>query len=150
MMRNIFTVCTLSLIILGCATAPAKREVLSTSAAPAAIGPYSQAIRVGSTVYLSGQIAIDPATGKFVEGGIEDQTHQVLRNIRAVLEAAGCSTDDVVQSQVFLADLDDYATMNAIYATYFEEAPPARAAVQVARLPKDALIEILVTAVKRN
>ncbi|MFQ5864622.1 MAG: RidA family protein [bacterium] len=136
------------LFIVGCASKPAEREVISTKDAPAAIGPYSQAIRVGTTLYLSGQIAIDPSTGEFVEGGIEEQTHQVLKNIRAVLEAADFSMEDVVQSQVFLSDMNHYAAMNAVYARYFKEAPPARAAMQVARLPKDALVEIMVTAVK--
>jgi 2-iminobutanoate/2-iminopropanoate deaminase len=125
-----------------------EREIIATDAAPAAIGPYSQAVRVGDTLYCAGQIAIDPGTGKMVEGGLEPETRQVLANIRAVLDAAGFSPTDVVQAQVFLADLDDYATMNSIYAGVFGASPPARAAMQVARLPKDARIEIMVTAVK--
>ena len=125
-----------------------EREIIATETAPAAIGPYSQAVRVGDTLYCAGQIAIDPGTGKMVTGGIEPETRQVLANIRAVLSAAGFSPSDVVQAQVFLADLDDYATMNSIYAEMFGSAPPARAAVQVARLPKDARVEIMVTAVK--
>ncbi len=135
-------------LFLGCAAQPLDREVISTDNAPKAIGPYSQAIRVGNTVYLAGQIAIEPATGLMVAGGIEEQTHQVLKNIQAVLAAAGFTLDDVVQSQVFLSDLNNYAVMNAVYGSYFKVAPPARAAMQVARLPKDALIEIMVTAVK--
>ena len=140
----------LSLLILGCVSQRADREVISTKSAPAAIGPYSQAIRVGGTLYLSGQIAIDPDTGEMVGGGIEAQTHQVFKNIRSVLEAAGYSLGDVVQAHVFLSDLNDYGDMNAVYAAYFGEAPPARAAVQAARLPKDALVEIMVTAKKRR
>ncbi|TKJ33950.1 MAG: hypothetical protein CEE38_19085 [Planctomycetes bacterium B3_Pla] len=136
--------------LTGCAAQPLDREVIATKDAPAAIGPYSQAIRVGNTLYLAGQIAIDPATGNFVTGGIEEQTHQVLKNIQAVLRAAGFSISDVVQSHVFLSDLNNYAAMNAVYATYFQESPPARAAIQAAHLPKDALIEIMVTAVKTN
>lgn len=124
------------------------REVISTKNAPAAIGPYSQAVRVGNTIYLSGQIAIDPETGKLIEGGIEEQTRQALENIKAVLAASGFKLQEVVQSQVFLSDLNNYAMMNSVYATYFPNAPPARAAVQVARLPLDALVEIMVTAVK--
>ena len=128
--------------------APAGRQVIVTEKAPAAIGPYSQAVRVGDTLYLSGQIALDPATGQLVGGGIEAETRQVLANIRRVLEAGGFETTDVVQAQVFLADLDDYAAMNAVYAETFGDSPPARAAVQVARLPLDARVEIMVVAVK--
>ncbi|MFQ5652910.1 MAG: RidA family protein [bacterium] len=124
-----------------------EKEIIASDKAPKAIGPYSQAVRVGNTIYLSGQIAIDPATGKMVPGGIEAQTHQVLQNIQAVLEEAGFSLQDVVQSKVFLADLEHYRAMNEVYGTYFTTAPPARAAVQVARLPLDALVEIMVTAV---
>lgn len=157
MNRAILTV-TVVLSVTGCAppvhepTEPTvrhtDREVISTDRAPAAIGPYSQAIRVGDTLYVSGQIAIDPATGEMVRDGIEAETRQVLTNIRNILEAAGFKGSDVVQSKVFLADLDDYAAMNAIYAETFGESPPARAAVQVARLPLDARVEIMVVAVK--
>ena len=148
MRRTLLVVSVLTLSIAGCTCATMEREVISTKDAPGAIGPYSQAIRAGNTLYLSGQIAIDPSTGKMVEGGIDEQTNQVLKNIRSVLEAAGYWMADDVQSQVFLSDLDDYAAMNAVYASYFGEAPPARAAVQAARLPKDALVEIMVTAVR--
>ena len=126
-----------------------KRKVIDTKTAPAAIGPYSQAIRVGSRLYLSGQIGIDPATGQLVDGGIEGQTHQTLKNLGAVLETAGFSFDDVVQAQVFLADLNDYAAMNAVYKTYFDKSFPARAALQVARIPRDARVEIMMVAVKK-
>ncbi|MAE76122.1 MAG: reactive intermediate/imine deaminase [Planctomycetes bacterium] len=133
-------------LCLGACAAPAK-QVISTDRAPAAIGPYSQAIRVGNTVWCAGQIAIDPATGKMATG-IEAQTERVLYNIEAVLAAAGTDFDNVVQVIVFLADLNDYAAMNRIYAARFKNGPPARAAVQAARLPKDALVEIMVTAVR--
>jgi 2-iminobutanoate/2-iminopropanoate deaminase len=123
------------------------REAVSTSSAPAAIGPYSQAIRAGNLLFLSGQIPIDPKTGNLVEGGIEPQTRQVFQNIAAILAAAGASFDNVVSAGVFLADMDDFGKMNAIYAEYFASPAPARATVQVARLPKDSLVEIQVTAV---
>jgi 2-iminobutanoate/2-iminopropanoate deaminase len=132
----------------GCVLFRIKREVIYTREAPAAIGPYSQAIKAGNTLFLAGQIALDPATGQLVEGGIEAQTHQVIRNIQSILKAAGFSPEDVVQSQVFLMNLDDYATFNSIYAGYFKTDPPARAVVQVARLPRNALLEVMVTAVK--
>lgn len=148
MIKDIY-VLWMILILGGCGPQSLDREVISTSGAPAAIGPYSQAIRVGNMVYLAGQIAIEPQTGKMVEGGIEEQTHQVLTNIQAVLTAAGASLDDVVQSQVFLSDLNNYAAMNQVYGSYFTEAAPARAAVQVARLPLDAMVEIMVTAALR-
>jgi len=149
MKKRLLLFCS-TVFLTGCAAQPLDREVIATKDAPAAIGPYSQAIRVGNTLYLAGQIAVEPATGNFVTGGIEEQTHQVLTNIQAVLKAAGFTINDVVQSQVFLSDLNDYAAMNAVYAVYFQKSPPARAAVQVTRLPKDALIEIMVTAVRTN
>ena len=123
------------------------RQAVSTPNAPAAIGPYSQAIRAGSLLFLSGQVPIDPKTGTLVAGGIVEQTHQVFRNIGAILEAGGASFDDVVSVGVFLADMNDFGKMNEIYATYFSSPAPARATVQVARLPKDCLVEIQVTAV---
>jgi len=136
----------LSAVLALCAAACASKAIVETKEAPAAIGPYSQAVRVGTMLYLSGQIAIDPATGEMVTGDIERETRLVLDNISAVLAAAGMTLSDVVQVQVFLKDLNDYAVMNRIYAEYFKERHPARAAVQVARLPKDASIEILCTA----
>jgi 2-iminobutanoate/2-iminopropanoate deaminase len=142
------TILVFGLLLVGCATQPVDREVISTPNAPAAIAPYSQGIRVGNTVYVSGQIGVDPVTREFVPGGVTEQTHQVIKNIQAILEAAGFSLEDVVQSQVFLADINNYAAMNEVYGSYFKTAPPARAALQVARLPKDALIEIIVVAVK--
>ncbi len=135
---------------MGCATAPAAREVIASDKAPTAIGPYSQAVRLDDTVWLSGQIGIDPATGQLVPGGVEAETRQVLENCKAVLAAAGLTLADVVQAQVFLADMADYARVNAIYATYFPAAPPARAAVQVAALPRGARVEILLTAAREG
>jgi 2-iminobutanoate/2-iminopropanoate deaminase len=122
------------------------RQAISTPNAPAAIGPYSQAIKAGNMLFLSGQIPIDPATGNLVEGGIEAQTRQVFRNIAAILEAGGATFDNVVTAGVFLADMNDFAKMNAIYAEQFSSPAPARATVQVARLPKDCLVEIQVVA----
>jgi len=124
-----------------------EKKVISTSDAPQAIGPYSQALKVGNTLYLAGQIALDPETNRMVEGGIEAQTHRVLQNLGAVLNAAGFSFSDVVQAQVFLANLNDYKAMNSIYAEYFNKAPPARAVVEAAKIPKGALVEIMMVAV---
>jgi len=147
---------TLLLILIfaflsGCTTQvteDAERKVIATDGAPAAIGPYSQAIQVGNTLYLAGQIGIDPATGQIVDGGIEAETRQAMNNIKAVLEAAGYSMNHVAQAQVFLADLNDYGAMNEVYGSYFENQPPARAALQVARVPRDARVEIMMTAIK--
>ena len=130
------------------------REAVSTPNAPAAIGPYSQAIKLprpsagqgGNLLFLSGQIPLDPATGQIVAGGIEAQTRQVFANIGAILQAAGASFDHVVSATVYVADMNDFAKVNEIYATYFNAPAPARATVQVARLPKDSLVEIQVTA----
>ncbi|NOY61019.1 MAG: RidA family protein [Calditrichaeota bacterium] len=135
-------------LIFACSKPDLQREIISTSDAPAAIGPYSQAVKVGDMLYLSGQIAIDPATGQFVPGGITEQTQQVLKNSSAVLKAAGFSINDVVQCQVFLQDLNDYGALNNVYKTFFQENLPARAVVQAARIPKDALVEIMMVAVK--
>ena len=122
------------------------REIIKTERAPAAIGPYSQAVRAGGFVFASGQIPLDPATGQFVEGGVREQTEQVLRNLAAVLEAAGTNLGRVVKTTVFLADMDDFAAMNEVYGRYFAEDPPARATVEAARLPRDARVEIEVVA----
>jgi len=122
------------------------KEVISTPKAPAAIGPYSQAIKVGNLVYTSGQIPIDPATGSFVEGGIKEQTRQSLLNVKAILEAAGLTMGNVVKTTVFMADMNDFADMNAIYAEFFRKTYPARSAVAVKTLPKGALVEIEVVA----
>jgi 2-iminobutanoate/2-iminopropanoate deaminase len=119
-----------------------RREPVKTSNAPEALGPYSQAIKVGEFVYTSGQVAIDPATGEFIGGDIAEQTERVLKNVAAVLEAAGSNLDQVVKTLVFLADMNDFAAMNEVYGKFFTGAPPARSTVQAARLPKDARIEI--------
>ena len=121
-------------------------KVISTKKAPAAIGPYSQAIQVGNLVYTSGQIPIDPATGAFVEGGIKEQTRQSLSNVRAILEEAGLTLANVVKTTVFMADMSDFADMNDVYAEFFTEPYPARSAVAVKTLPKGALVEIEVVA----
>ena len=115
------------------------KQVISTHQAPAAIGPYSQAIRVGNLLYTSGQIPINPATGSFVEGGIKEQTRQSLTNIKAILEEAGLTMAHVVKTTVFMADMNDFADMNAVYAEFFAEPYPARSAVAVKTLPKGAL-----------
>jgi len=124
------------------------KKVISTPFAPAAIGPYSQAIQVGNLVYTSGQIPIDPRTGTFVEGGVREQTRQSLLNVKAVLEEAGLTMDSVVKTTVFMADMGDFADMNAVYAEFFSEPYPARSAVAVKTLPKGALVEIEVVAEK--
>ena len=122
------------------------KKVISTVKAPAAIGPYSQAIKVGNLVFTSGQIPIDPATGNFVEGGIKEQTRQSLTNVKAILEEAGLTMANVVKTTVFMADMNDFADMNAVYAEFFAEPYPARSAVAVKTLPKGALVEIEVVA----
>ena len=121
-------------------------KVISTKKAPSAIGPYSQAIQVGNLVYTSGQIPIDPATGMIVEGGIQAQTRQSLLNVKAILEEAGLTMGNVVKTTVFMADMNDFADMNAVYAEFFAEPFPARSAVAVKTLPKGALVEIEVVA----
>lgn len=129
---------------------PSKREIISTPAAPAAIGPYSQGVVVsgGRTLYSSGQIALDPATGAIVgQGDVRAQTLRVLDNLAAVLAAAGMSFADVAKAQIFLADMGDFAAVNELYAQRFPTAPPARSTVQVARLPRDVLVEIDLVAV---
>lgn len=131
----------------GCA-APGSKTVVATKDAPEAIGPYSQAIRHGGTLYLAGQIPIDPKSNQLNTGSIEDQTRLVLDNLKAVLAANGMTMDDVVSTSVFMKDLNEFARMNAVYATYFKDKPPARATVQVARLPRDVAIEISAIAVR--
>lgn len=118
------------------------REAVSTTGAPQAIGPYSQAVRAGDLLFVSGQIPLDPATGAVVEGDVTVQAHRVMQNLRAVVEAAGVSLDAVVKTTIFLADLNDFGAVNEVYGSYFARPAPARATVQVARLPKDVRIEI--------
>ena len=119
-----------------------EKEVITTDKAPKALGPYSAGIRVGNMVYTAGQVGIDPAIGDIVEGGIEAETRQVLINLQAVLNAAGSSLDWVVKTTVFLRDMNDFSKMNAVYAEFFTNKPPARSTVQVVALPKGAAVEI--------
>jgi 2-iminobutanoate/2-iminopropanoate deaminase len=122
------------------------KKIISTTKAPAAIGPYSQAVKVGNLIYTSGQLPIDAATGSFPEGGIKEQTRQSLTNVKAILEEAGASMANVVKTTVFMADMNDFADMNSVYAEFFAEPYPARSAVAVKTLPKGALVEIEVVA----
>lgn len=124
------------------------KKIISTPNAPAAIGPYSQAIEANGTIYASGQIPIDPATGEFVTGGIKEQTEQAFKNIKAILAEAGLTTDNIVKTTVLLADIADFAAMNEIYATQFKGTFPARSAFAVRDLPKGALVEIEIIAVR--
>ena len=118
------------------------KVIIQTADAPKAIGPYSQAIKTNGLVFASGQIPIDPSTGQFVPGGIEEQTEQVLKNLAAVLEAAGSGLSRVIKTTVFLADMQDFSAMNDVYGKFFQEEPPARATVEASRLPRDARVEI--------
>ena len=123
------------------------KEIIATKGAPAAIGPYSQAVRVGNLIFTAGQIPLDPATQTLIEGSIQPQTTRVLENLKAILEAAGSSLNKVVKTTVFLKDMKDFVAMNEVYASYLGgEGAPARSAVEVARLPKDVLVEIEVIA----
>jgi 2-iminobutanoate/2-iminopropanoate deaminase len=123
------------------------REVIATSNAPKAIGPYSQAIRAGGMIFCSGQIALDPVTNQLIQGDIAAQTERVLKNLSAVLWEAGSNLEHVVKTTVFLKDMSDFAAMNEVYGKYFSKQPPARSTVEAARLPKDVLVEIDVIAV---
>ncbi len=125
-----------------------QKKIINTDNAPAAVGVYSQAIQVGNTLYLSGQIGLIPESRELAGADLESQTHQTLKNIRAVLKAAGYEMSDVVKAQVFLDDMNDYSAFNEVYVQYFPENPPARAVVEVSRIPLDAKVEIMVTAVK--
>ena len=130
-------------------TGNAFKQVISTPNAPEAIGPYSQAIRAGNMVFLAGQIPIDPKTKQLMkDGSIEDQTRLVLENLKAVLEADGLSMDNIVSTSVFMKDLNEFGKMNEVYGTFFKSAPPARATVEVARLPRDVKVEIAAVAVR--
>jgi 2-iminobutanoate/2-iminopropanoate deaminase len=124
-----------------------QRSTIATTHAPSAIGPYSQAVRAGDLLFVSGQIPLDPVTGQLVAGAVAEQTKQAMANLRAVLEAAGASLASVVKTTIYLTDLNDFQTVNATYAEYFEASPPARATVQVAGLPKGASVEIDAIAV---
>jgi 2-iminobutanoate/2-iminopropanoate deaminase len=124
------------------------KKIISTDKAPKAIGPYSQAVEINGTLYISGQVPIDPATGKVVEGGIKEQTGQVMKNIGAILEAAGYSYSDVVKSTCLLSDMGNFKDMNEVYGSYYKENPPARAAFAVKELPLGVMVEIETIAVK--
>ena len=126
------------------------KNIIATDKAPAAIGPYSQGVsaQLRSITITSGQLPIDPATGSFAEGGIAGQTRQSLENVKAVLEAGGFTMEDVIKTTVFLKDMNDFAAMNEVYATFFPSNPPARSAVQVGKLPRDAMVEIEAIAVR--
>ena len=125
---------------------PNSREVIATKDAPQAIGPYSQAIKAAGMVFVSGQVAIDPATGNVISGGIAEQTERVLKNLEAILRAAGTGLEKVVKTTVYLKNMSEFAAMNEVYGKFWKSAPPARATVEVARLPKDVLVEIDVIA----
>jgi len=119
-----------------------KRIIVKTNLAPAAIGPYSQAVKAGNLVFTSGQIPLDPATKSVVEGGIQEQSHQVMKNLSTVLAASGSSLANVLRTTCFLKDLNDFAAFNDVYASYFDSEPPARSTVQVAKLPLDVMMEV--------
>ncbi|MDX1991697.1 MAG: RidA family protein [bacterium] len=125
-----------------------SKQVIFSENAPAAAGPYSHAIVANGMVYTAGQVGIDPAAGQMIAGGIREQTEQALKNVLAILEAAGTSLENVVKTTVFLQDMNDFAEMNSVYGTFFSENPPARSTVQVARLPLGALVEIEVVALR--
>lgn len=147
-MKSIFLLVLSLAAFTGCHPRCMVRHTVQTADAPAAIGPYSQAVKAGRMLFVSGQLPIDPATKQFVPGAITEQTRQVLENCKAVLAASGMTPANVVSSTVYLKNLNDFAKMNEVYASYFAADPPARATVEVARLPKDALVEISMIAVK--
>lgn len=124
------------------------KKIISTNAAPAAVGPYSQAVKAGPFVFTSGQLPMDPSSGEFVPGGVEQQAEQVLKNLRAVLEGAGYSLNDVIKVNVFATNMGDFAAVNGVYAKFFEKEPPARSFVEVSALPRGALVEIEAVAWK--
>jgi 2-iminobutanoate/2-iminopropanoate deaminase len=126
------------------------KQVITTAQAPQAIGPYSQAIGAGGFVFLSGQIALDPVSGQVVGGAVREQTRRVMENAKAVMAAAGCGMQDVVKSTIYLKDMADFAAVNEVYGGYFPADPPARATVEVSRLPKDVLVEIDFIAIRKQ
>lgn len=152
MLRTLFFCCLALALLFACGTpeeSAQSRAIIHTAGAPAAIGPYSQAVLSNGTLYCSGQIPIDPQTGEMVTESIEAETRQVLENLGAVLHEAGMDYNDVVRATVYMADLSDYQRMNVVYAEFFGEAKPARAAVQVAKIPRGARVEISCIAVKK-
>ncbi|MFH1940649.1 MAG: Rid family detoxifying hydrolase [bacterium] len=146
-MKKMTVVLVMLLIVLGCSTQPIQKQVISSPNAPAAIGPYSQAIRVGNTLYLAGQLGMIPETGKLAEG-FEAQARQALKNHKSIIEEAGFSMTDVVQVQVFVSDMNEYPKFNAIYTDFFKSDYPARGVLEVSRIPANGLIEIMMVAVK--
>lgn len=147
---SVLSVLALLALAMPAAAQQNSREVIATPAAPNAIGPYSQAVRVGNTVYVSGEIAIDPKTNQVMANAtIEEQTRRALENVRAILAAAGLTMEDIVSTTVYLTDINEFDRLNEVYATFFKAAPPARATVQVARLARDVKIEISAIAVTR-
>ena len=144
-MKNIVTAIFL-IILVGCSNQPSDREIISSQNAPAAIGPYSQAVRVGDRLYLSGQLGLDPSTGKLAGKDFEAQARQALENQKAILEDAGFSLRDVVQCQVFVTDMNNYPIFNTIYKEYFAEYFPVPAVLEVSRIPADGLVEIMMVA----
>ncbi len=145
-----FGLVLLSTLIFSCTqkTENMSKTIISTEKAPAAIGPYSQAVLAGHTLYCSGQIAINPATGELDKSSIENETRQVMANVGEVLKAAGMDYSNVVKASIFMKDMNQYAAINGVYAEFFTQEPPAREAVEVARLPKDVNVEISVIAVR--
>jgi 2-iminobutanoate/2-iminopropanoate deaminase len=147
--RMVAIVAVLSLAAFGCATNGVQKQIVATKKAPEAIGPYSQAVKFGNLLFLAGQIAIDPRTNQLMkDASIEDQTRLVLNNLKAVLEENGMTMENALSTTVFLKDLNDFAKMNAVYAEFFKSAAPARATVEVARLPRDVKVEIAMVAGK--
>jgi 2-iminobutanoate/2-iminopropanoate deaminase len=145
-MKKIVATVFLMVVLVGCTHRSAVREIISSPDAPAAIGPYSQAVRIGDRLYLSGQLGMNPETGKLAGQGFEAQARQALENQRAILETAGFSLNDVVQCQVFVTDMNHYPAFNAIYKEYFGGDFPARAVLEVSRIPADGLVEIMMVA----
>jgi 2-iminobutanoate/2-iminopropanoate deaminase len=145
-MKNMLAFILLIVLAQGCSPRQVVREIISSPEAPAAIGPYSQAVRVGNRLYLSGQLGMVPATGKLADGGFAAQARQALENQRAILKTAGFSLEDVVQCQVFLTDMNNYSAFNEIYRKYFLKDFPARAVLEVTRIPADGLLEIMMVA----
>jgi 2-iminobutanoate/2-iminopropanoate deaminase len=149
-MKNNITAVLIAVILTGCSPQGTIREIISSPDAPAAIGPYSQAVRVGDRIYLSGQLGMDPATGKLAGREFEAQARQALDNQKAILEAAGFSLKDVVQCQVFVTDMNNYPAFNTIYKEYFTGDFPARAVLEVSRIPAEGLIEIMMVAERKK
>lgn len=147
-MKKLTLTCILAIFLGICFGQTLEKEIITSPNAPKAIGPYSQAVNIGPMLFLSGQLGMDPKTGKFVEGGFEAQARQALKNQKAILEEAGFSLKDVVQCQVFVKDLDNYPKFNSIYTEFFKENYPARAVLEVSRIPADGLVEIMMIAVK--